>query len=356
MLEPDKFVPLRYSVSNEERQGYVTKALASAPHCMNVLALESLSSQIEGSRQRDKLKRKSKAVSSAEKDSDVESERRITYERLQVNGSNMNDSVDRWMKRNKDQAREPVLLMGLHTCGGLTPSVIRSHLLCCKPSDKRSWYSAGLVIVGCCYHLMDPQGMYYPRLGTTKWDQILAWPEFPMSRMGSKQMKKHGFVLEHDHLMLAAHSPATWLKDELSIREAEISLRKIAYRAVYACLDFRCAKLGLSRAGARVYKVRWRECETLEGYITTANTRQKGDSRRLSALLSARSSSSEEKEMVARMQVLQTLRCLLGSLMESMLLVDRFVALREGTTGHVSLIALFNEMANSPRNMALVVK
>jgi hypothetical protein len=125
---------------------------------MNVLALESSSSQIEGSRRRDKQKRKSKAVSNAEKGCDAESERRITYERLEVDVSSLNDSVERWIRGKHDGKAERVMLMGLHTCGGLTPSVIRSFVSCCKDSEGRRWHPAGLVIVGCCYHLIDSQG------------------------------------------------------------------------------------------------------------------------------------------------------------------------------------------------------
>ena len=168
-------------------------------------------------------------------------------------------------------------------------------------------------------------------------------------------MEKYGFILEQDHLMLAAQSPAVWLKDKVSIQEARISVRKIAYRSIYACLDRRCAHLGHSRAGQRVHRIRGGECETLEGYITAANTRHKGDGKRLEALLSARSVAAEEKKIVARIELLQTLRCLLGMVTESMLLVDRFVALSESEKGRVGLIALF-DVRDSPRNMALVVR
>lgn len=128
-----------------------------------MLALEGSSSQIEGSRQRDDQKQKSNAIRSAQKASDIDGVHRITYKRLQVDGTNLVKSVDEWMEaREGDQ--EPVLLMGLHTCGGLTPSIMRSFLSSCKPGSERRWYAAGMVVVGCCYHLMQARGMDVPIL------------------------------------------------------------------------------------------------------------------------------------------------------------------------------------------------
>lgn len=180
--------------------------------------------------------------------------------------------------------------------------------------------------------------------------------DFPMSKQCFEEVEKTEFKLRHDHLMLAAQTPGTWLKDERSIHEAEIALTKIAYRAVYACLDRRCVKLGQAKAEDRVYRIRWRGCETFEDYISAANARQKGDVDRLNRLRSVRSGADDEEEMMGRVKVVQTIRCLLGTVAESALLVDRFLALRDGVTGHVGLVALFDERENSPRNMALVVR
>jgi len=178
--------------------------------------------------------------------------------------------------------------------------------------------------------------------------------DFPMSQVGRAGVEAHGFQLRQDHLMMASQSPVTWLKDAGAVMEAGDSLRKIGYRAIYARLDRRLAKVGLSRAGERVYRLRKRECETMEGYIAAANRRQNGDEERLEALLAVRDSMEEEERVMRRSGVLQSLRSVLGPLVESLVLVDRVLALRERCSS-VGLIALFDELLNSPRNMALVV-
>jgi hypothetical protein len=178
-----------------------------------------------------------------------------------------------------------------------------------------------------------------------------------MSQYCSELLDACKLHLGHDHLMLAAQAPNTWLKDEQARKEAEIALQKVANRSLYASLVNRCEKQGMERTSERVYRVHWRECETFENYVSAANKRQKGDEDRLSWLLASRAGEAGEARMIRRVKIAQTVRCLLGTAVESLLLVDRFLALlEESETGHVGLVALFDAEQNSPRNMALVVR
>jgi hypothetical protein len=68
------------------------------------------------------------------------------------------------------------------------------------------------------------------------------------------------------------------------------------------------------------------------------------------------------KEMESRLEVLHVLRCLLGPLVESMILLDRLVWIREelqvqsDTDGiEAELVNLFNQATGSGRNVAIVV-
>lgn len=50
----------------------------------------------------------------------------------------------------------PVLIVGLHACGTLTPDILRSSLT--FPASPYNWVPAATVVVGCCYNLMEPGG------------------------------------------------------------------------------------------------------------------------------------------------------------------------------------------------------
>ena len=74
----------------------------------------------------------------------------------------------------------------------------------------------------------------------------------------------------------------------------------------------------------------------------------------------------EKQRMESRLEVLHTLRCLLGPLVESMILLDRLVWAREqlldigmggGDGGmDVELVNLFDQATGSGRNVAIVMK
>jgi hypothetical protein len=134
-------------------QGYLTKALASPPHCLNVLALESSSEQIEGSRIRTNKQKKTRGMPQVGETGD-----RIAYTELKVEEQSLVQGIGDWVARDAQDAPTPVVLLGLHACGALTPSVMRTAVECRRPAPGRSWYVAGMVIVGCCYHLMKEKG------------------------------------------------------------------------------------------------------------------------------------------------------------------------------------------------------
>jgi len=55
----------------------------------------------------------------------------------------------------------PVMMVALHACGSLTPDILRAFLSNHRrpsASDVRVWAAQALVVVGCCYNLMVPEG------------------------------------------------------------------------------------------------------------------------------------------------------------------------------------------------------
>lgn len=47
----------------------------------------------------------------------------------------------------------PIVVVALHACGDLTPSILR-FLTTCKVDPPQQWRVVGAVAVGCCYNMM----------------------------------------------------------------------------------------------------------------------------------------------------------------------------------------------------------
>ncbi|KAG8214795.1 hypothetical protein J3R82DRAFT_9932 [Butyriboletus roseoflavus] len=110
----------------------------------------------------------------------------------------------------------PVMLVALHACGSLTVDVLRSFLSdrARAPQENdvgHSWRPHSLVVVGCCYNLMSPS-------------------DFPLSKPLRDLVPVPKLTIAATHL--AAQVPSQWLKSEGAIRNAELALRKVVYRAL----------------------------------------------------------------------------------------------------------------------------
>lgn len=86
----------------------------------------------------------------------------ITHKTIHVTPEALYSTIDTWITEESlegiDAKQEmlPVLLVGLHACGSLTPDVIK--VLGQRSSGKTQWRIASMVVVGCCYNLMNPGG------------------------------------------------------------------------------------------------------------------------------------------------------------------------------------------------------
>jgi hypothetical protein len=187
------------------------------------------------------------------------------------------------------------------------------------------------------------------------------YTDFPMSKGVLNETRRTEFILTHDHHMLAAQIPRQWQSTPSTTTSADLALRKISFRALMSCLMHRCS-INESKV-PRIYKIADRHCSSVENYVEAASARiSSEDEREQTALLllSKRSSFQEEERLLRRLRLLHTLRSILGTLIESLILADRFLFIEESTAedsnSSTRLVNLFDQMKGSGRNVALVLE
>lgn len=83
----------------------------------------------------------------------------ITHKIIHITPGVLVKAINEWISEDLiygEMEEIPVLLIGLHACGSLTPDVIRTFMQ--SDGDRRCWKFTGAVVVGCCYNLMNPGG------------------------------------------------------------------------------------------------------------------------------------------------------------------------------------------------------
>ena len=89
----------------------------------------------------------------------------VTHRTIWITPSNLLETVDEWitgMRRSEDEPM-PVFLVALHACGSLTPTILRTFVAARRRQYSwegtiPTWRPAGMVAVGCCYNLLQPEG------------------------------------------------------------------------------------------------------------------------------------------------------------------------------------------------------
>lgn len=313
----------------------------------------------------------------------------------------------------------PIVVVGLHACGDLTPAILSFIRRQLSPSQSNSstklFELVGCVVVGCCYNMM-----------TTS--------SFPLSNKLASELSicrnadgaradAEPFRLDTQHLHLAAQAPKTWSLETPPAPEranlpfeipssTALSMRKIAYRALLARrlpvayraetqsksdsvatadrvtrvgeewppnlddVDWRTRRIG--RLATSVYKdfPTFLKAARIKLGIAQQHTFS-SVTNGVQPLLLTREGDMEsdlcpyETELVQKIQVFQVLRCFLGPLVESLLVLDRYWFLFEavhsalseqpsetlsGRKENVQLINLFDQSTGSLRNTALVWK
>jgi len=281
----------------------------------------------------------------------------------------------------------PVMMVALHACGSLTVDVLRTFL-----SDrarapqakgvKRLWRPHSLVVVGCCYNLMSPSGTRGTYVGMNAEHERPHITDFPLSKPLRDLVPIPKLTIPAVHL--AAQVPSQWLKDEDAIQGAELALRKVVYRALlqpvlqaaaaqlhssadHKTLSGRLIQPGLGETleNRRLGKLNDKAYQNWPTFVDRATDKMGIDLAAINrSLPDWFAHEAARLKMESALFVLQTLRCILGPLIETLILLDRRDWIKNelaemndsGQKMEVEMVNLFDQATGSGRNVALVIK
>ncbi|KZS86949.1 hypothetical protein SISNIDRAFT_394024, partial [Sistotremastrum niveocremeum HHB9708] len=313
-------------------QGYVTMELRRSRPDLHILALDTSDQQTTGAQ-----KHQARFTSKSHPHIFSSNSGSLTRRTVFVTVETLHSSIRSWLHDlNTHDEKTPVLLIGLHACGPLTPTIMKTFLECSTPSPSRSWFAAGQLIIGCCYNLLQEAG---------------------------KRISRH---LAKFAAFANTQTPMLWLSDTAASQDAALALRKVAFRALLAKLvhsvkSSEDAGIGLEPSSGdwvpprSIGRLPDRVYVDFPTYISRIWTER---------VLSSRATPQEESTLLRRLEILHLLRCFLGPLVESLLVTDRFVALQETLENMVAgwgekrtkLINVFDQATGSARNLALLVE
>ncbi|TFK40707.1 methyltransferase domain-containing protein [Crucibulum laeve] len=359
-------------------QGYLTRTLKYHLPSTHILALDADEGQTVGAqRWEERVLPKS--------DSDGSPNPPISHRTTLITPETLVDTVDKWIKetlRNEESIDPvPVLLIGLHACGSLTPYILRAFIaLRSQVIVHNTWTAFGVVAVGCCYNLLNAG-------------------DFPLSKYLTSFPSLNLPVSAYH---LAAQIPAHWFvpspnpeDDPEPFPSVALAIRKVTWRALLA-REF----LHLQRSPSSstppppstplltaVQKpqppARWTrlpvaplpEIAPVEGTGITPEMRRLGRLRdgaytdwevflkiaggKMDVDFFSEDRLEKDGTLERRLEVLHTLRCLLGPAVESLILLDRVRWLREelglDRKLTVDLVNLFDQATGSGRNVGIVI-
>ncbi|KAH9922652.1 methyltransferase domain-containing protein [Fomitopsis serialis] len=284
----------------------------------------------------------------------------LTYKTLEIRSDSLLCAVNEWAEevlatQGSDASSPPVpmLFVALHACGSLTPNVLRAFTSRLRSTEPRTiWVPRAAVIVGCCYNLLEAG-------------------DFPLScTLKLRSHEPPAMTFTPNHLHLAAQMPGQWLRTQDTLSAAKLAVRKVVWRAVLqsilekhdassvqtsstncdADLDETAIINGETPALRRLGRLNDSAYADWETFVGRAQHRL---GIMLDPALCAKDPSTE-----SRLEVFQVLRCILGPVVESLILLDREEWLRdelEGTSMNVQLVNLFDQASGSARNVAIVI-
>ncbi|CAL1713441.1 unnamed protein product [Somion occarium] len=271
-------------------QAYLSRSLRDELG-LHVLALDFSQVQSHGAARREQ----------ASKSSDNETQAgSLDYEMIAVDSNSLISATEHWIQRRVhgcclNPCPTPILWVALHACGSLTLDILRAFILRRRQNDQDvCWRPSAAVIVGCCYNMVRSE------------DRVLT---------------RDDIVLSPNHLQLAAQTPDQWGTSPLKFDETVLAIRKIVWRALLEGIMARsevtqtdpAAKLEIRRLG-RLNNDAYTDRDQ---FIRRAQTRMGVD-------LSSQCSLSERDEnLERRLEVFHVLRCILGPVAETFILLDR---------------------------------
>ncbi|KAF8494544.1 methyltransferase domain-containing protein [Gautieria morchelliformis] len=339
---------IRHIVDIGAGQGYLSRVLSSFPISKHVIALDSSEVQTKGAERRSSNIQKKLAKTTLKSGAECcpsdmpgnlhtstpaacgdpssmssVANGSLTHEMISITPQTLHSSVSRWISDQSTCQTTPVMLVALHACGTLTPDILRCFLATQDP--QKSWYAAALVVVGCCYNLMSPDS------------------DFPLSEPVAKELKneENKLHLSYNHRSLAAQSPLQWPLNATAKAAAELALRKVVYRALFGKLA------SMPGRPVKVGRLRDSSYSSLERFISEAS--KKADIQVIPPV-------EEPVELISCLEVLHALRSRIGPVIESLIIVDRYLYLAEKAyNSDVLAFNLFDQELGSSRNSALAV-
>jgi len=386
------------SIFNIIVKGYLTRALKALLPRTRILALDADQAQTVGAQRWERQLLSLPTTATKEKNPS------ITHKTIHITPKELFKTVDEWIKEDDaspgEDGREeiPVLLVGLHACGSLTPDIIRTFGQS-RPSNKM-WKFAAVVVIGCCYNLMNPGGKNFCFFTKTlcSRDSRLCL-DFPLSRYMSSLSPSIDLPASAYHL--AAQIPMQWLIGDSPLAVAppvELALRKVTWRALLG-KKIRNLK-GVSIANdiasksshiiitpgrqlpwSRLPELKTRGCDLLDEVGTGATNEMRKLGRlkdtayqdwetfidlagkKMVVDFSSDISELENERDVGLerfLEVVHALRCLIGPIVESAIVLDRKLwidemCFKERKDVKAEIVNLFDQATGSGRNIAIVI-
>ncbi|KAF8073658.1 methyltransferase domain-containing protein [Lyophyllum atratum] len=267
----------------------------------------------------------------------------IAHRTIHITPSTLVSAIDDWIPTTSPSSiHTPVLLVALHACGSLTPDLFRAVL---SVPSTHPWRPAAVVAVGCCYNLMQPPH------------------DFPLST--HLLLNPLPAPLPASAYQMATQIPDHWLDSPASLASAELAIRKVVYRALLGRLYTRIhAEVDVTETGSTPTMRRLGRLND-SAYASWATFLARAGER--IGIDFSPFTEDPDPELVTRLESLFVLRCLLGPVIESYIVLDRVAWIEEelrkrgeeagdGLAGYgVEVVNLFDQATGSGRNMALVL-
>ncbi|KAG0760693.1 hypothetical protein G6F16_010383 [Rhizopus arrhizus] len=281
-------------------QGYLSRALAY-DYGLEVLAVDMSEIQTKGAiRFDEKAKKQTK---------DKEQWVNLRHVTEKVTSENLSQILD-------NSVDKKWLVTGLHTCGDLSPHIFRLF----TENDQ----IACAVNVGCCYNALTPSG-------------------FPMSKI----LQEKGMQLKSTARVLSCHSPSRW------VEEGEQCIKAFDNYFFRGLLQEMLVERGLSDINDPPILGRIKQNKEFSSFVAAALKRLKLPADTITEQEAKEHYLNAKKKQVDKQFVtLWTLRALMAPIIESIILVDRWLYLEE-STDHVCAYPLF-DLSASPRNVVFV--
>ncbi|KAI9287924.1 methyltransferase domain-containing protein [Umbelopsis sp. AD052] len=322
-------------------QGYLSRMLA-LQHGLHVLGVDADEIQtcgakfFQGKAEKSIKGKKIRALVATEEDpteaiaKEKERQSHLNHVTQMITLENIPTLLADWTDTSRWNYREvPAkswMICGLHTCGDLAPTIIRLF--------QGSPEIGGMISVGCCYHWLteekDAQGTYHFPMSTTLIDR--------------------GYKLGPTLRMLACQAPGRWETQ----REATVkSFKHNFYRTMLQkiMVDKGLATIKVAPVVGRMNHKR--DFASFPVYVKAALRRFDLSGTITDEEAIEFEAKARQDGQYRKMIILWTLRIMLSPIIESIILVDRWVYLKDTLpNAKICMWPLFDKVA-SPRNVVI---